>query len=68
MVQVVPNVITFNPIATEQNQTAVIYGKSPGHVEITATASPKDAIEYGAGAFDLSLSLSIESKNEKFSN
>lgn len=48
VVQVIPNTITFNPIEIEQNQTVTIYGMSPGHVEINATVSPTDAIEYAS--------------------
>lgn len=60
VVQVIPNTITFHPIEIEQNQTVTIYGISPGHVEINATVSPKDAIEY-AFSFHCPVSGSLRS-------
>lgn len=44
LVQLEPNVLEFGPNMNLANIT--IFAQSAGHVEITASATPDDAIEY----------------------
>lgn len=57
VVSLEPDVIELHPDDTIlRNYSISVLGKSPGHVEITAVANPKDAIEYENTNYNISFS------------
>lgn len=59
MIDIIPRSFQFKPKSGVTNVQAILIGRSPGHIEITASAQPSNIIEYVCKFFQFHESIFI---------